>query len=60
MTELQQVKDIIGKTREIQGKLYIDDAPERHEKLDEFLLTLLEPYHPEVVAFVRRIRFWYG
>lgn len=60
LTALQTAKDIAGKTREIQGLLYMDDAPARHEKLDAFLLSLLEPYYPEVVAFVRKLRFWYG
>ena len=57
---LQKAKDIAGKTREIQGKLYIDDAPERHEKLDAFLLSLLKEDYPELVAFVKSLRLWYG
>lgn len=60
ITALQRAKDIAGKTREIQGKLYIDDAPERHEKLDALMLELLEPEHPELVEFVRKLRLWYG
>jgi hypothetical protein len=57
---VQKAKDIAGKAREIQGKLYIDDAPERHESLDKFLLGLLEDEYPELVKYIKRLKVWYG
>jgi hypothetical protein len=57
---VQKAKDIAGKTREIQSKLYLDDAPERHESLDKFILSLLEKDYPETVKYIKRLKVWYG
>ena len=58
---LQKAKDIVGRTRLIQGRLYVgSDVAEVHEKLDAFLLSLLEKEYPELVAFVKSLRLWYG
>lgn len=57
---LQKAQDIAGRTRKIAGRLYIDDAPEKHEKLDAFLLSLLKDQYPEMVEFVKSLKVWYG
>jgi hypothetical protein len=57
---LQKAKDIAGKTRELQGMLYVDDVTRVHERLDALLLDLLKEEYPELVAFVKRLKLWYG
>jgi hypothetical protein len=57
---LEQVKLITGKPREIQGMLYVDEATDAHERVDTLLLSLLEKKYPDTVAYVRRLKFWYG
>ena len=57
---LQRAQDIVGKTRLIGNYLYIEDAPERHEKLDRLLLELLAADYPDLVEFIQKLRLWYG
>jgi hypothetical protein len=57
---LEQVRLIAGKTREIQGKLYCDEATDAHERIDALLLSLLEKKYPETVEYVQRLKFCYG
>jgi hypothetical protein len=57
---LEAVKLITGKPREIQGMLYAEDTTDAHERIDALLLSLLEKKYPETVAYVRRLKVWYG
>lgn len=57
---LEMAKLITGTTREIQGKLYLDEPMESHERLDALLLSLIEKDFPNLVEYVRRLRLWYG
>jgi hypothetical protein len=57
---LERVKLIAGKTREIQGKHYLEDTTDAHERIDALLLDLLKDTHPETVEFVKGLKLWYG
>jgi hypothetical protein len=57
---LEAARLITGKPREIQGRLYVEDTTDAHERIDALLLSLLERDYPETVAYVRRLKLWYG
>jgi hypothetical protein len=57
---LEAARLITGKPREIQGRLYVEDATDAHERIDALLLSLLEQDYPELVSYVRRLKVWYG
>jgi hypothetical protein len=57
---LQKARDIVGRTRLVAGKLYLENPTEGHERLMNFLLDLLKDGYPELVEFVKRLRLWYG
>ncbi len=57
---LEAARLITGKPREIQGRLYVDEAMSAHERLDALLLSLLEEDYPSLVEYVKKLRLWYG
>lgn len=58
---IEQARQIVGRVRVLGKDIYIDDyTEEKHKKLDELLLSLLEKDYPKLVEYVRKLRLWYG
>jgi hypothetical protein len=58
---LEQARQIVGRVRTLGNDVYMDDYSEdKHRKLDELLLSLVEKDYPELAAYIRKLKLWYG